>query len=184
MCCAGLLYCDLCGRRMQGQQTRGELYYRCRYANEYALVNHVEHPRNVYLAELELLGPLDQWLVTSFAPHRLVDTVDALFTAQAQEPVDPGLHAAERLIADCNDKLARYRAALDAGADPALVTQWIAEVQASRAVAQTTVRKSKEHGAVMTREEISVVINQLGDIRTVIADADPDDKPGCISNWG
>jgi site-specific DNA recombinase len=93
----GLLYCDLCGRRMQGQQTRGELYYRCRYANEYALANHVQHPRNVYLAERELLGPLDQWLTTSFAPHRFEDTIDALFAAQAQEPVDPGLHAADRV---------------------------------------------------------------------------------------
>jgi DNA invertase Pin-like site-specific DNA recombinase len=180
----GLLYCDLCGRRMQGQQTRGELYYRCRYANEYALVNHVQHPRNVYLAERELLGPLDHWLATSFAPHRIEDTVDALFEAQAQIPVDPGLQAAERVIAESNDKLTRYRAALDAGADPALVTQWIAEVQASRAVAQTTVRKSKEQAAVMTREEISVVIDQLGDIRTVIVDADPDDKAGVYQQLG
>jgi site-specific DNA recombinase len=180
----GLLYCGLCGRRMQGQQTRGELYYRCRYANEYALVNRVQHPRNVYLAERELLGPLDQWLATSFAPHRLEDTIDALFAAQEQELANPGLHVAERVIADCNDKLARYRAALDAGADPALVTQWIAEVQASRAVAQTTVRKSKEQAAVMTREEISVVINQLGDIRTVIADADPDDKAQVYQQLG
>jgi site-specific DNA recombinase len=180
----GLLYCDLCGRRMQGQQTRGELYYRCRYANEYALVNQVEHPRNVYLAERELLGPLDQWLATSFAPHRLEDTVDALFAGQEHQPVDQGLHAAERVIADCNDKVARYRAALDAGADPALVTQWIAEIQASRAVAQTTVRKSKEHAVVMTREEISVMIDQLGDIRTVIADADPDDKARVYQQLG
>jgi hypothetical protein len=64
------------------------------------------------------------------------------------------------------------------------VTQWIAEVQASRAVAQTTVRKSKEQPAVMTREEISVVINQLGDIRTVIADADPDDKARVYQELG
>jgi hypothetical protein len=105
------------------------------------LVNHVEHPRNVYLAERELLGPLDQWLATSFAPHRLADTVDALFAAQAQVPVDAGLQAAERVIADCNQKLARYRAALDAGADPALVTQWIAEVEASRAQEQRTSRR-------------------------------------------
>jgi hypothetical protein len=60
----------------------------------------------------------------------------------------------------------------------------IAEVQARRAVAQTTVRKSKEHAAVMTREEINVVIDQLGDIRTVIADADPDDKARVYQQLG
>jgi site-specific DNA recombinase len=33
---------------------------------------------------------------------------------------------------DYNAKLARYRAALDAGADPAIVAGWIAEVQAAQ----------------------------------------------------
>ncbi|MBP2329546.1 DNA invertase Pin-like site-specific DNA recombinase [Kibdelosporangium banguiense] len=180
----GLVYCELCGRRMQGQQTRGELYYRCRYANEYALVNHVQHPRNVYLAERELLGPLDHWLAASFAPHRLEDTINSLFEAQAPTAIDPGLHAAERTVADCDEKLRRYRAALDAGADPALVTQWIAEVQAQKAVAHTTIRTSKEQAAIMTREEISMVINQLGDIRSVLTDADPDDKAEVYQRLG
>ena len=31
----GLVYCALCDRRMQGQQSNGEAYYRCRYALEY-----------------------------------------------------------------------------------------------------------------------------------------------------
>jgi site-specific DNA recombinase len=65
-----------------------------------------------------------------------------------------------------------------------LVTQWIAEVQAQKAVAQTTVRKSKEHSTGMTREEISMAINQPGDIRSVITDADPDNKAQVYQRLG
>jgi hypothetical protein len=55
----GLLHCGLCGRRMQGQQSKQALYYRCRFPTEYGLANRIEHPRNIYLAERELLAPLD-----------------------------------------------------------------------------------------------------------------------------
>lgn len=51
----GLLHCGICGRRMQGQRSRDVLYYRCRFPNEYALANKVSHPRNVYLAERDLI---------------------------------------------------------------------------------------------------------------------------------
>ncbi|WP_337661972.1 recombinase family protein [Actinoalloteichus sp. AHMU CJ021] len=94
----GLLRCGLCGRRMQGQQSRGVLFYRCRFPNEYGLANKVEHPRNVYLAERDLLGPLDDWLSRSFAPHRISDTVDALCAAQREKEEDPVETAAARLV--------------------------------------------------------------------------------------
>jgi hypothetical protein len=39
------------------------------------------------------------------------------------------------VLADCQRRLDRYRAALEAGTDPAIVQQWIAEVTATRAAA-------------------------------------------------
>jgi hypothetical protein len=54
----GQLRCGLCDRKMQGQRSNGEAYYRCRYAQEYALANTVDHPRNVYLRERQLLSAL------------------------------------------------------------------------------------------------------------------------------
>ncbi|MEV4656473.1 hypothetical protein [Micromonospora sp. NPDC049301] len=41
--------------------------------------------------------------------------------------------AAQRIITECDATLERYPAALDAGADPAVVTGWIAQTQAERA---------------------------------------------------
>jgi site-specific DNA recombinase len=41
---------------MQGNFNHGLAHYRCRYPTEYALANHVEHPRAVYLRENQV-GP-------------------------------------------------------------------------------------------------------------------------------
>ncbi|MFF0467487.1 hypothetical protein ACFYPX_08710 [Micromonospora zamorensis] len=48
--------------------------------------------------------------------------------------------AAQAIITECGAKLERYRAALDAGADPAVVTGWIAQTQAERARAEVDLR--------------------------------------------
>jgi len=50
------------------------------------------------------------------------------------------LSEARRQVAECDRKLARHRAALEAGADPAVVTAWIREVQAARAEAEAQLR--------------------------------------------
>jgi hypothetical protein len=47
----------------------------------------------------------------------------------AQPEPDSADDAVQRVLADCDRKLGRHRAALEAGADPTLVTAWIAEVR-------------------------------------------------------
>lgn len=78
-------------------------------------------------------------------------------------------------IVDCDQRLARYRAALDAGADPAEVTQWINEAKAEQARAEGD-RRALRTTRRMTREEISTVLTELGDLARVIVQADADDK--------
>jgi hypothetical protein len=97
---------------MQGQRSNGEAYYRCRYAQEYALANKIDHPRNVYLRERDLLTPLDDALTSAFAPGRIQDTVNRM--AASQEPSITDDHTTRQTqtrLADCDTKLASYRAA-------------------------------------------------------------------------
>ena len=47
---------------MQGQHSHGTAYYRCRFPEEYAQANKVDHPRNVIMREEILIKPLDTWL--------------------------------------------------------------------------------------------------------------------------
>src|SRR5436190_5841930 len=82
----GLLYCGICGRKMQAQHNNQRTYYRCRYGKEYALASHVQHPVNVYVREEQLLPAVDGWLRHIFAPHRLERTVRELAAAQIRPP--------------------------------------------------------------------------------------------------
>jgi site-specific DNA recombinase len=174
----GALYCGLCERRMYSHQSNGEAYYRCRYAREYALANKIRHPSNVYLRERDLVGPLDAALARAFAPHRLTETIAALADSQDDAPeVDPEIVRARATLTECNTKLARHRAALEAGADPKIVTGWIAEVEAERRHAlavfnQPTLRSVHR----MTRDQISDLVTRLGDIIGVLREADPADR--------
>jgi site-specific DNA recombinase len=171
----GLLHCGICGRRMQGQKSRDQLLYRCRYPNEYGLANKTEHPRNVYLAERDLIGPLDTWLSTCFAPHRLTATIHDLYEAQPELDVDPGAVAAAKAVEECDRALGRHRAALEAGADVNLVTSWITETQARRAEAKARL-VARPLPQRLTKEQIAELIERLGDIRNVLAAADTDRK--------
>ena len=85
----GCVWCALCGRRMQSHWSHDTPYYRCRFAAEYALANHVEHPLNVNLREDAVIGQVDRWLAREFAPHRLRDTISDLAAVQLAEPAVP-----------------------------------------------------------------------------------------------
>jgi site-specific DNA recombinase len=88
-----------------------------------------------------------------------------------------------RKIADCDRKLAQYRAALDAGASPATVAGWIAETEAERASYQA-IRRPVTHDRRMSEAEIKAIVDKLTDIARVLQEADPDDKSEVFRQLG
>ncbi|RSN03136.1 recombinase family protein [Nonomuraea sp. WAC 01424] len=177
----GVLFCGYCNRRMQGNWNHDQSYYRCRYPSEYALANDVDHPKVVYLREADLLPSLDAWLGLEFG-RRLDETAGALADL-GQEPKDGAAESLKLKIAECDRKLAQHRAALEAGADPALIAQWMAETQTQRVAAQAQLRQSSGRRR-MTREEIHAVMIALGDLVKVIQEADPLDKAELYAQLG
>jgi DNA invertase Pin-like site-specific DNA recombinase len=170
----GLLICSLCDRRMQAHWLNGAAYYRCRFPQEYALANKMSHPRNVYLREDQIVPALDRWLGRLFDPESIDQTIAALAATQRPAPRDEQGAAARREIAEADRKLARHRAALEAGADPAVIARWIAEVQASKAAAETRLQCSRPVSTRhLSHDELAEMIANLGDVLRVLADADP-----------
>ena len=168
----GLLFCGICGRRMGGQHTHGDAYYRCRYPSEYALANKVDHPRTVYVREDEIVGDLDRWLTTVFDPDNLDETCAVLAAACVANDVDEAaLEAARRKLEDCDCRLARYRSALESGADPTIVTQWIAEVQGDRLRAEQCIASSSH--SILDVDEVRERIEALGPMGPVLKTANP-----------
>jgi site-specific DNA recombinase len=179
----GILYCGICGRRMQGSWNNDAAYYRCVFLREYAAKNKIDHPRAVYLREDQLIPHLDRWLATKFSPAQLPGTIAELAEAQQNPEHDRAAEQARQEIADCDAKLRQHRAALEAGADPAIVTGWMAEVQAQRTLAEARLTKNPKPRR-MTREEIAAMVTALHDIMSVLDKADPADKTEIYGQLG
>jgi hypothetical protein len=182
----GLLFCAACSRRMQSHWINRAAYYRCRFPEEYALANKVSHPSNVYLREDQVVPRLDEWLGRLFEPEHLDRTLDALVATQRPQSHEDAIQAeARRQIAECDRKLSRHRAALEAGADPAVVTGWIREVQAAKAEADARLRRlGQPRARALNRDELAEMMRTLGDIVRVLADADPARKAKIYADLG
>jgi site-specific DNA recombinase len=174
---------------MQGLHSHGIAYYRCRYPQEYALANKISHPRNVIMREEILIPPLDTWLVQEFGPlqrrHTIAKLVDQ---ASVAAPTPAAVAPAGPTVAECDAKLARYRAALEAGADPAVVAGWIAETQAERRLAEQhrreTPSKVTDPAHRLSTEEIIAIVEELGDVVNALRDAEPEHKLDVYRNLG
>jgi hypothetical protein len=62
--------------------------------------------------------------LTLFEPANLGSTLDRVAGAQLGADVDST--GEDKLLAELDRKLARYKSAIDAGADPSVVGEWIA----------------------------------------------------------
>jgi site-specific DNA recombinase len=107
---------------MQGSWNNDAAYYRCKFLAQYAAKNKIRHPRAVYLRENLIVPGIDDWLGRLFRPGELPRTVRDLVQAQDGDLDDAVATQARHEITDCDAKLRQHRAALEAGADPAIVT--------------------------------------------------------------
>jgi hypothetical protein len=181
----GLLFCGICERRMQSHWIDGRDYYRCRFPQEYALANKIKHPSNVYLREDVVVPKLDRLLAKLFAPSHIEKTLDALVAAQAVTlPEDAAMEAARRQIAEADRRLARHRLALEAEADPDVVTAWIREEQAKRTEAQAVLRRTSVKTQRISRDELTEVIRLVGGKVDMLANADPVRKAKIYTGLG
>ena len=115
----------------------------------------------------------------AFDPAHLPGTLDALAAAQVAE-VSPETAILREDIAESDRRLARYRAALDAGGDPAVIGQWITDAQAGKldAEAQLHAHDANPRAAArrMSKEEIATVVDSITGLMAALRDATAADK--------
>jgi site-specific DNA recombinase len=168
---------------MQGSWNNDAAYYRCMFLSQYAAKNKIRHPRAVYLREGLIVPGLDDWLSRLFRPGELPRTVRDLEQAQDGDLDDAVAAQARREVADCDAKLRQHRAALEAGADPQIVTGWMAETQAQRAIAESRLSPGPQRPR-LTREEITQRLAAIGDVTSELARADPVEKASLYGQLG
>jgi site-specific DNA recombinase len=180
----GLILCGSCGRRMQGSWNHDRAHYRCRLPTEYALANKVDHPPTIYLRESLIVPELDGWIASVFDPANLDEACAAL--AAAHGPADEDVaraEAARRKLVDCDERLGKYRAALDAGADPTVVAGWMTEVQGDKLRAEQELVRARPAEA-FDLDAIRALVEELAPITAVLADADHDKKAEVYNSLG
>jgi site-specific DNA recombinase len=123
------------------------------------------------------------WLTRLVSPTNIQATCHKLATAHAQPEAggDAGLRAAQQALADCQRKLAHHRAALEAGGDPAVINQWIAEVTQQQRHAQHTLDELRA-AASASRQPVDpglvrALLEELGDLAAGLDLADPSSAP-------
>jgi site-specific DNA recombinase len=95
------------------------------------------------------------------------------------------LREIDRTLADCQRKLAHYRAALDAGSDPATVTAWINQTIAEQAVAQA--KRAQLRAArpmTVTKDQLRAIVTQTGDMIRSLDSAKPADRAQLYERLG
>ena len=174
----GRLTCGICGRLMQGHQARGQHYYRCRYASEYARSAKLDHPLNVYLREDDLLPQIDEWLEELFSPERIETTLDMLLdpdldnqSAQLRARLDDELR-------QCDQRLVKYRALLDEGVDATLVAGWLKEVTATRQMTERrlTMLIAESQKTAVDRDVVRDLLREVGGLVGLLAGGDQADR--------
>lgn len=180
-----LLRCGLCTRLMQGHWVHQQAYYRCRYPANYALATTTDHPKSVFLREADLVPHLDGWIGKLFSPANLAATCQQLALATRQPPADTlstsgEIQALQHRLRELEQTLARYRAMLDGGADPQVITAWINEVAASQQRLRARLAELRHRAAtspILTAAQVRRLLEDLG-IDTIparLATADPDE---------
>lgn len=180
---SGLVHCDVCGRRMQGQWNHGKAYYRCKFPADYPQADG-GHPRSVYVKEAAITPGLDQWLAQLFEPDHIDQTCRAL--AGVSEPDPSVVEREQRLeaqIADCERRIAKYHQLLDHDVDPALAASWISEAQRERRGLEAQLGQLRP-GGQLTTNQVRALATKLGDIVAALADATPSDKADLYRELG
>ena len=180
---AGLLHCDLCGRRMQGSWVSGRPSYRCRFNEDYPDPGG-EHPKSLYVREDAVVPGLDAWLGELVDTDHIQHTCEMLAGVSAPSPETERRNQAIReAIEECDQKLARYRAALDAGGALDSVIAWIADTERQRRRLATQL-DDPPPGGKLSSSQVRVLIGAMRDIIDVLADAEPADKAELYAELG
>lgn len=168
--------------RMQGKTRKNNTYYTCGYRLSYGdkAAEALGHGKWQYVREDELLAVIDRFFATRIFGAQRLAAFHSQHDALARQ-LD-GTQAAERRRlehqrANLAQRLERQLAAIEAGVDPALVGQRIAQIKTERNAADAALAEldldERRQGAIDI-DAASEVIDALPDLTKPFATADPE----------
>jgi hypothetical protein len=111
---------------MEGTPREARIYYRCAARSIVPGAAALDgHPKNVYLPEAAVLGPLNAWIGGLFNRKNLDRTVTALVMSQERGHQEPtARQAMKKRLGEAESRLRKLRTAIEAGVDPA---HWLSQ---------------------------------------------------------
>jgi len=79
-------------------------------------------------------------------------------------------------VKDCDARLKKYRSALEAGADPAVVAGWIKEVEADRLAAERELASTASVAQPLSEAEIRALVTSQRKVLRSLAKATPEQR--------
>ena len=173
---AGLVVCDCCGKRLQGNTVRGHSLYRCTLSGDYPVAVN-DHPRSLSVREDRLLPHVDAWLSELFAPERIVATADQVVRADAEgKREDPSIARARAALVECERKLAKHLDGLEAGIPAEVIASRIAAVQREKAAAEAVLALAPPTPEALTHEQVVETLSELRVLPELLENIDQADR--------
>ncbi len=173
---AGLVICDACGKRLQGNTVRGYSLYRCRVSSDYASPLK-DHPPCLSVREDRLLAHIDQWLSKLFTPENIEATAASIVTADSEDRrEDPEVARARITLVESERKLAKHLDGLEAGIPAEVIAPRIAATQREKAAAEAVLASAPPTPQPLTLDEVIETLSMLRDLPELLGAIEQADR--------
>jgi DNA invertase Pin-like site-specific DNA recombinase len=181
---AGLVICDACGKRLQGNTVRGYSLYRCRVSSDYASPLK-DHPPCLSVREDRLLAHIDQWLSKLFTPENIEATATSIVTADSEDRrEDPEVARARITVVESERKLAKHLDGLEAGIPAEVIAPRIAAAQREKAAAEAALASAPPTPQPLTLDEVIETLSMLRDLPELLGAVEQADRAALYQALG
>jgi site-specific DNA recombinase len=174
---------------MVGNPNHGRLYYRCKASRDFVRQHDSPHPPVLYLREDAVADQIDRFLDQELRSTTLTANIRALADAHhraemATFETQDETARLRQIVAECDTKITRYRATLDAGGDPGLIAGWISETSAIRTATLARIGIAAGPPQRLNEDQLAAIVDGLGTLLGILRTADPRDKAEVYSRIG
>jgi site-specific DNA recombinase len=181
---AGLVICDVCGKKLQGNTVRGYSLYRCYVGSDYASPLN-DHPPSLSVREDRLLAHIDQWLSTLFTPENIEATAAAIVTADSEgRREDPEVARARITLVESERKLAKHLDGLEAGIPAEVIAPRFAATQREKAAAEAVLASAPPTPQPLTLDEVVETLSMLRNLPELLGAIEQADRAALYQALG
>ena len=181
---AGLVVCDCCGKKLQGNLVRGHAFYRCKVSSDYPVAVN-DHPRTLAVREDRLLPHVDAWLCGLFAPEHIEATAAQIVDVDSQgHREDPAITRARATLTECERKLSKHLDGLEAGIPADVIASRIAATQREKDTAQSVLATAPPAPRPLSLDEVVETLTALRDLPELLGRIEQADRAALYQALG